>query len=101
MMTYGRVLVIALNKRSEKRMTVFTFFLAGVNRNLDEVRGRILGRKPLPSIREVFSEVQQEENRKRIMNGGLEIGSDSRPGMSAMVVKGAQQDKGDRRKKLW
>ena len=26
-------------------------FLAGVNQSLDEVKGRILGRKPLPSIR--------------------------------------------------
>lgn len=31
-------------------------FLAGINTDLDEVRGRILGRKPLPSIREVFAE---------------------------------------------
>nr|CAN69055.1 hypothetical protein VITISV_022965 [Vitis vinifera] len=30
-------------------------FLAGVSHNLDEVKGRILGRKPLPSIREIFS----------------------------------------------
>ena len=29
-------------------------FLAGINKDLDEVRGRILGRKPLPSIREVL-----------------------------------------------
>lgn len=42
-------------------------FLAGLNRDLDEVRGRILGRKPLPSIREVFSEVRREENRSKVM----------------------------------
>lgn len=30
-------------------------FLAGVNWNLDGVKGRILGRKPLSSIREVLS----------------------------------------------
>ncbi|KAG6479487.1 hypothetical protein ZIOFF_062953 [Zingiber officinale] len=31
-------------------------FLAGLNRELDEVRGRILGRNPLPSSSEVFAE---------------------------------------------
>lgn len=36
-------------------------FLAGVNQTFDEVKGRILGCKPLPSIRKVFSEVRQEE----------------------------------------
>ena len=35
------------------------------------------------------------------MNGGLEIGSDLGLDMSTMVVKGAQLDKGDMRKKLW
>ncbi|RDX78994.1 hypothetical protein CR513_40637, partial [Mucuna pruriens] len=42
-------------------------FLAGLNRSLDKLRGRILRRTPLPSIRQVFSEVRQEESRKRIM----------------------------------
>lgn len=36
-------------------------FLAGLNKNLDEIRSRILGRKPLPSLREVFSKVRREE----------------------------------------
>ena len=44
-------------------------FLPGLNPNLDEVRGRILGTKPLPSIREVFSEVRREESRKKVMFG--------------------------------
>lgn len=42
-------------------------FWAGVNWELDEVRGRILGLKPLPSIYEVFTEVRREESRKRVM----------------------------------
>ena len=33
-------------------------FLAGLNESLDEVRGQILGRIPLPSIRELFLEVR-------------------------------------------
>lgn len=47
-------------------------FLAGVHRSLDEVKGRILGRKPSPSIHEVFLEVRRKESRKKIMNGSLE-----------------------------
>ncbi|RVW89782.1 putative mitochondrial protein [Vitis vinifera] len=38
----------------QKRL--FKFFL-GLNRELDDVRGRIMGIKPLPSLREAFSEV--------------------------------------------
>ncbi|RVW29262.1 Retrovirus-related Pol polyprotein from transposon TNT 1-94, partial [Vitis vinifera] len=36
-------------------------FLLGLNKNLDEIRGRIMGVKPLPSLREAFSEVRREE----------------------------------------
>ena len=42
-------------------------FLAGLNKELDEVRGRILGQKPLPSLREVFLEIRREESRRRVM----------------------------------
>ena len=34
-------------------------FILGLNKELDEVRGRILSIKPLPSVREVFSEVRR------------------------------------------
>lgn len=33
------------------------------------MRGRILGREPLPSSREVFSEVRREESRRSVMLG--------------------------------
>lgn len=36
-------------------------FLLGINHSLDEVRGRLLGTKPLPSLRAMFSEVRHEE----------------------------------------
>lgn len=42
-------------------------FLARINKDLDEVRGCILGRKPLQSIREVFLEVQREKVRRCVM----------------------------------
>ena len=44
-------------------------FLLGLNKNLDEVRGRVMGTKPLPSIREAFSEVRREESWKKVMMG--------------------------------
>ena len=37
-------------------------FLAGLNMKFDEVRGRIIGRQPLPSMGEVLSEVKWEES---------------------------------------
>lgn len=35
----------------------------------DEVRGRIIGRTPLPLIGEMFAEVQREESRRHVMLG--------------------------------
>ena len=48
------------HKKREEHDRVYVF-LVGLNQELDEVIGRILGRKPLPSIREVFSEVRREK----------------------------------------
>ncbi|XP_073041739.1 uncharacterized protein [Primulina eburnea] len=42
-------------------------FLAGLNPTLDEVRGIILGVKPLQSLDEIFAEVCREEHRKSVM----------------------------------
>lgn len=42
-------------------------FLAGLNTEFVEVRGRIIGRRPLPPIGEVFSEVRREECRRNVM----------------------------------
>ncbi|KAI5448575.1 hypothetical protein KIW84_015834 [Lathyrus oleraceus] len=39
----------------------------GLNANFDEVRGRIIGRNPIPPIGEVFSEVRREESRRQVM----------------------------------
>ncbi|KAL9420128.1 hypothetical protein AB3S75_037830 [Citrus x aurantiifolia] len=58
-------------------------FLAGLNKSLDEVRGRILGRIPLPSIREVFSEVRREEGRRKVMLGEKTV---SAPEISALMT---------------
>ncbi|XP_074346526.1 uncharacterized protein LOC141685315 [Apium graveolens] len=44
-------------------------FLIGLNVEFDEVRGRIIARKPLPSMGEVFSEFRREESRRLVMLG--------------------------------
>ena len=43
-------------------------FLAGLNTDLDEVRGRVLGKESLP-ISKAFSEVRREESRRGVMMG--------------------------------
>ena len=49
--------------------------------------GRILGRDPLPSTREVFSEVRREESRRQVMlRPGASDASPTQPEMSAMVT---------------
>ncbi|KAL5741619.1 hypothetical protein ACOSP7_028351 [Xanthoceras sorbifolium] len=57
-----------LYKELVEQKRIFKFLL-GLNLNLDEVRGRILVTKPLPNIREVFSEVRREESIKKVMMG--------------------------------
>lgn len=44
-------------------------FLLGLNKDLDEVRGRVLSMKPLPSFRETFSTVRYEESHRKVMMG--------------------------------
>nr|CAD1831090.1 unnamed protein product [Ananas comosus var. bracteatus] len=58
----------SLYKQIVEKKRVYKFLL-GLNKNLDEVRGRLMGVKPSPSLREVFSEVRREESRKKIMMG--------------------------------
>ena len=41
-------------------------FLLGLNQELDEVRGRILGTKPMPNNIEVFSEVRRKKVGERL-----------------------------------
>ena len=48
-------------------------FLAGLNVEFDEVRGRILGRNPIPPIGEVFAEVRREESRRPVMLGKKKV----------------------------
>ncbi|RVW66433.1 hypothetical protein CK203_066422 [Vitis vinifera] len=60
-------------------------FLAGLNRELDDVRSRVFNCQSLPSIREVFSEVRHEESRRKVM---LREYLTSRPEASTLVTRG-------------
>lgn len=53
-------------KKKEESDRVY-LFLAGLNKVFDEARSRILSRKPLPSLREVFSEIRRDETRRNVM----------------------------------
>ena len=65
-------------------------FLAGLNREFDEVRGRILSRRPLPTTREVFAEVRREEARWNVMLKEKTIGA--LDVTSALLIKGNSND---------
>ena len=87
-----------LYKEIVEQKRIFKFLL-GLNQNLDEVRGRVLGNKPLPKIREVFSEVRREESRKKVM-----MGSQVKPESdvltnesSALAARGTHTYSGDNR----
>ena len=60
-------------------------FLAGLNRELDDVRSRVLSCWLLPSVREVFSEVKREESRRKVM---LREHLTSVPEALALVIRG-------------
>lgn len=62
-----------LKREEDERVYMF---LAGLNRELDDVRGRILSKKPLPNIREVFLKVRRGEARQRVMMNKPENVSD-------------------------
>ena len=54
----------------------------GLDKSLDEVRGRILGTKPLPSLREAFSKVRREESCKRVMMGQSILAAPEAPSLA-------------------
>ena len=62
-------------------------FLAGLNKELDEVRGQILGKEPLPSVREIFSEVRREKSRPKVTLGEQQS---SQSETSALVIHGEE-----------
>ncbi|RVW93089.1 Retrovirus-related Pol polyprotein from transposon TNT 1-94 [Vitis vinifera] len=72
--------------------------LPRLNRELDDVRGRIMGIKPLPSLREAFSEVRREESRKKVMMGSKEQPAPTLDA-SALAARSFNSSGGDRQKR--
>ncbi|XP_062109391.1 uncharacterized protein LOC133819988 [Humulus lupulus] len=64
-------------------------FLHGLNKELDAVRSRIMSIKPLPTIKEAFSEVRHEESRKKVMMGASPLPSTQES--SALAARGQQK----------
>ncbi|KAL5747461.1 hypothetical protein ACOSQ2_024758 [Xanthoceras sorbifolium] len=71
------------NKKTVEAHRIYKF-LAGLNVEFDEVRGRIIGRSPLPPIGEVFAKVRREESRRSVMLG--KSGSSGTVETSALLV---------------
>ena len=59
---------IVITTRKHWRNWIYKF-LAGLNVEFDEVRDRIIGKSPLPSINEAFFEVWREESYRLVMLG--------------------------------
>ena len=62
----------ALYRKIVEQKRLFKF-LMGLNKDLDYVRGRVMGTNPLPCLQEVFSEVRREESKKKVMMGGQHL----------------------------
>ncbi|KAI5434064.1 hypothetical protein KIW84_021070 [Lathyrus oleraceus] len=76
MMTIGGVqkTVFCFSRGENDRVFMF---LVGLNKDLDEVRGRVLGKIPLPTLREIFAEIRREKARQGIMMGKIPRNSES------------------------
>ncbi|RVX16088.1 hypothetical protein CK203_005836 [Vitis vinifera] len=61
-------------------------FLAGLNKSLDDVCGRLISQKLFPSIREIFAEVRREERQKSYARRFWKIEQYS-SGASSLAVK--------------
>ncbi|XP_028800080.1 uncharacterized protein LOC114755370 [Neltuma alba] len=68
-------------------------FLLGLNDVFEEVRDRIMGLKPLPSLFEVFSMVKFEESRRHLTQG-----NQTPVDGSALVTRGSQTSESSKRK---
>ena len=82
-------------KKKMENERVFEF-LARLNRELDDVRNRVLSRRPLPSIGEVFSKVRREESRRKVI---LWEPLTSKLKASALVTRGPHAGSGPRQSK--
>ncbi|RVW35800.1 hypothetical protein CK203_082476 [Vitis vinifera] len=79
----------------QKRL--FKFFLR-LNRELDDVRGRIMSIKPLPSLRRFFQRLGMKKGRKKVMMGSKEQPAPTLDA-SALAARSFNSSGGDRQKR--
>ncbi|GAA0160387.1 hypothetical protein LIER_16953 [Lithospermum erythrorhizon] len=70
-------------KKKKQKEQVYEF-LAELNSDLDEVKGRIISRSPFPSTEEAFADIRREESRRRIM---LQKGDFQQSEKSSFLIK--------------
>ncbi|KAJ6853576.1 uncharacterized protein M6B38_249465 [Iris pallida] len=80
--------ILFLKRQENDRVFMF---LAGLNKDLDEVRCQILGKILLPTLRETFSEIRREEARQGIMIGKAPQSSESEG--SALATRNFNESK--------
>ncbi|KAI5403602.1 hypothetical protein KIW84_050962 [Lathyrus oleraceus] len=69
--------------------------LDGLNKDLDDVRGRVLGKIPLPALRETFVEIIREEAQREVMMGKTPQSSESEG--STLVTWNLNKGRGQRK----
>lgn len=67
-MTWSCVAYVKKYRQIQETDMIYKFLL-GLNKELDEVRGRVFGTKSMPNLRQVFSKVRREESCRRVMLG--------------------------------
>ncbi|KAI5418377.1 hypothetical protein KIW84_042857 [Lathyrus oleraceus] len=86
--------VLFLKRQENDRVFMF---LAGLNKDLDEVRGRVLGKVPLSTLCEIFAEIKREEAWQEIMMGKTQRNFESEG--SALPTRNLDEGRSD--KVLW
>ena len=78
-------------------------FLIGLNVEFDEVRGRIIGRQPLPSIGEVFLEVRREKSHRLVMLGKRNLNNTVENSALAAGINASRNTtkKPDEKSRIW
>ncbi|XP_070057489.1 uncharacterized protein [Nicotiana tomentosiformis] len=85
-------------RKMEENERVY-LFLAGLNQEFNEVRSRILGKNPMPSLHETFSEIRREETRRKVMLKP-DLNLELKPVVDALTLATVKNEY-DKRKKSW
>ena len=76
-------------------------FLAGLNKELDNVRGWIVGRESLPNLQAIFSKVTNEETHCIIMLTNIELPMENSTLASKSFEPSGEKSNDKKMGKLW